>query len=98
MILYGGLVALFQAGSRHAASSIGMNFEEFSSIITGMFFLIVIASEFLVNYKYVFEGKAAIVVDKIKYYVTLPFNKIGELFKKMFNKKTMEVSKEDDKQ
>ena len=53
MILYSFLVALFQCGSRHAASYIGMSFEEFSSIITGMFFLVVIASEFFVNYKFV---------------------------------------------
>ncbi len=53
MILYSFLVALFQCGSRHAASYIGMSFEEFSSIITGMFFLVVIASEFFVNYKFI---------------------------------------------
>lgn len=96
MALYAGLVALFQCGSRHAASYIGMNFEEFSSIITGMFFLIVIASEFIVNYKFVFIDKAAIVVDKIKYYVCLPFNKVGGFFKRIFSKKKKDdASKED---
>lgn len=51
MILYAFLVAIFQCGSRHAASYMAMSSIDFSAIVTGMFFLVVIASEFFVNYK-----------------------------------------------
>ena len=50
MVLYAFLVAIFQCGSKHAASYMAMSSTEFSAIITGMFFLVVIASEFFVNY------------------------------------------------
>jgi len=51
MILYAVLVGIFQNGSTYAASSMGMSSSDFSNIITGMFFLVVIASEFFVNYE-----------------------------------------------
>ena len=57
MILYSFLVAIFQCGSRHAASYMAMNSTDFSAIVTGMFFLVVIASEFFVNYKIMLKGK-----------------------------------------
>lgn len=57
MILYSFLVAIFQCGSRHAASYMAMNSSDFSAIVTGMFFLVVIASEFFVNYKIMLKGK-----------------------------------------
>ena len=51
MVVYAFLVAFFQCGSTYAASSIGMSKVDFSAIVTGMFFLIVIACEFFVNYR-----------------------------------------------
>ena len=51
MILYATLVGIFDCGSRHAASTIGMSTSQFSAIVTGIFFLVVIASEFFVNYQ-----------------------------------------------
>ena len=57
MIIYAFLVAIFQCGSTHAASEIGMSKSEFSAIVTGMFFLVVIAGQFFVNYKIVFRKK-----------------------------------------
>ena len=57
MILYSFLVAIFQCGSRHAASYMAMNSSDFSAIVTGMFFLVVIASEFFVNYKIMLKGR-----------------------------------------
>ena len=51
MILYATLVGIFDCGSRHAASTIGMSTSQFSAIVTGIFFLIIIASEFFVNYQ-----------------------------------------------
>ena len=57
MILYSFLVAIFQCGSRHAASYMAMNSTEFSAIVTGMFFLVVIATEFFVNYKIMLKGR-----------------------------------------
>ena len=51
MILYATLVGIFDCGSRHAASTIGMSTTQFSAIVTGIFFLIVIATEFFVNYQ-----------------------------------------------
>ena len=56
MILYGFLVAIFKCGSTNAASYVGMNKTNFSAIVTGMFFLMVIASEFFVNYKIMLKG------------------------------------------
>ena len=60
MLIYAFLVAIFQCGSTHAASEIGMSKSEFSSIVTGMFFLVVIASQFFVNYKIVIRKKETI--------------------------------------
>ena len=57
MILYGFLVAFFQRGSTKAASYAAISKTEFSAIVTGMFFLIVIATEFFVNYKIMFDKK-----------------------------------------
>ncbi|MBE6133609.1 MAG: ABC transporter permease [Erysipelotrichaceae bacterium] len=57
MILYSFLVGIFQCGSRHAASYMAMNSTDFSAIVTGMFFLVVIASEFFVNYKIMKKDK-----------------------------------------
>ena len=57
MILYGFLVAFFQRGSTKAASYAGISKTDFASIVTGMFFLIVIATEFFVNYKVVIKKK-----------------------------------------
>ena len=57
MIIYAFLVAIFQCGSTHAASEIGMSKSEFSAIVTGMFFLVIIASQFFVNYKIVLYKK-----------------------------------------
>ena len=58
MILYGFLVAFFQRGSTKAASYAGISKADFAAIVTGMFFLIVISTEFLVNYKFIFDKKA----------------------------------------
>ena len=55
IIIYSALVALFQCGSVNAASYIGLSYEYFSSIITGLFFLLVIASSFTVNFKIVWD-------------------------------------------
>ena len=57
MFIYALLVGIFQCGSTHAASEIGMSKDEFSAIVTGMFFLVVIASQFFVNYRIVFRKK-----------------------------------------
>ena len=76
MILFAALVAFFQCGSTQAASSIGISFEEFSKIITGMFFLIVIASEFFVNYKVVLEK------DKLHKFIQTIKDDYGYLFAK----------------
>ena len=51
MIIYAILVAFFQKGSTNAASAVGISKDNFSSIIVGIFFLIIIATEFFVNYK-----------------------------------------------
>ena len=57
MFIYALLVGIFQCGSTHAASEIGMSKDEFSAIVTGMFFLVVIASQFFVNYRIVIRKK-----------------------------------------
>ena len=57
MILYGFLVAFFQRGSTKAASYAAISKTDFSAIVTGLFFLIVIATEFFVNYKIVINKK-----------------------------------------
>ena len=88
MILYSGLVAFFQCGSRHAASYVNMSFEEFSSIITGMFFLIVIASEFFVNYKIIFCDKIARFLNKI----SAPFIKVGRIIGAFFRRISQKIS------
>lgn len=73
MIMYAFLVGIFQCGSRHAASTIGMNYTDFSSIITGVFFLVVIATEFFVNYKVKLKGKEEVVkVNKVADPLTVP--------------------------
>ena len=68
MILYGFLVAFFQRGSTKAASYAAISKTEFSAIVTGMFFLIVIATEFFVSYNFFIEedSKLRVFVDNIK--------------------------------
>ena len=68
MILYGFLVAFFQRGSTKAASYAAISKTEFSAIVTGMFFLIVIATEFFVSYNLFIEedSKLRVFVDNIK--------------------------------
>ncbi|MBR5996629.1 MAG: ABC transporter permease [Bacilli bacterium] len=65
MILYGFLVAFFQRGSTKAASYAAISKTEFSAIVTGMFFLIVIATEFFVNYRIVKNQKNVIEEDNL---------------------------------
>ena len=57
MTFYAFLVSIFQRGSINAASYINMDKDSFSAIVTGMFFLVVIATEFFVNYKIMFIHK-----------------------------------------
>ncbi len=66
MLIYAVLVAIFQRGSTKAASYVGINKSDFSAIVTGMFFLIVIATEFFVNYRIVFDedSKLKHLIDK----------------------------------
>jgi hypothetical protein len=68
MVVYAFLVAFFQCGSTYAASSIGMSKTDFSAIVTGMFFLIVIATEFFVNYRWLIDedSKLKPFVEKCK--------------------------------
>ena len=68
MVVYALLVAFFQCGSTYAASSIGMSKTDFSAIVTGMFFLIVIATEFFVNYKMLIDDDSKLkpFVEKCK--------------------------------
>lgn len=51
IIVYSLLVAFFSRGAFNAASHIGIDTTYFSGIITGVFFLIVIATEFITNYR-----------------------------------------------
>ena len=64
MILYATLVGIFDCGSRHAASTIGMSTSQFSAIVTGIFFLVVIASEFFVNYQIKLKVKDEATLEK----------------------------------
>ena len=84
MALYAVLVAIFQCGSSKAASYVGISKSEFSAIVTGMFFLIIIATEFFINYKLLVneDSKLKPVVDKIDAF----FKKISDALKKFFNK------------
>lgn len=68
MIMYGFLVAFFQRGSTKAASYAAISKTEFSAIVTGMFFLIVIATEFFVSYHFLIEedSKLKVFVDNVK--------------------------------
>ena len=68
MIMYGFLVAFFQRGSTKAASYAAISKTEFSAIVTGMFFLIVIATEFFVSYHFLIEedSKLKVFVENIK--------------------------------
>lgn len=96
MIVYSFLVAFFQCGSKHAASYIGMSSSEFSAIVTGMFFLVVIASEFFVNYQLLAHRDTAVgkVLYQIKDFFVSLWNKIKgffvNLWKKIFKKKKKE--------
>ena len=73
MVIYAILVAIFQRGSTKAASYVGINKTDFSAIVTGMFFLIVIATEFFVNYRLVFDEDS-----KIKHFI----DRLLDFFKK----------------
>ncbi|MBO6261279.1 MAG: ABC transporter permease [Bacilli bacterium] len=68
MIMYGFLVAFFQRGSTKAASYAAISKTEFSAIVTGMFFLIVIATEFFVSYHFLIEedSKLKVFVENVK--------------------------------
>ena len=66
MLLYATLVGIFDCGSRHAASSIGMSTSQFSAIVTGIFFLVVIASEFFVNYQIKMKHKDNVNIEPVK--------------------------------
>ena len=66
MLLYATLVGIFDCGSRHAASTIGMSTSQFSAIVTGIFFLVVIASEFFVNYQIKLKHKENVNIEPIK--------------------------------
>ena len=67
MALYAVLVAVFQCGSSKAASYVGISKTEFSAIVTGMFFLIIIATEFFINYSVIVneDTKLKVFVDKM---------------------------------
>lgn len=53
------LVVFMQKGAAQVGSALNISGSvAFASVIVGMFFLLVIASEFLVNYKVIFRGKA----------------------------------------
>ena len=82
MLIYAVLVAIFQRGSTKAASYVGINKSDFSAIVTGMFFLIVIATEFFVNYRIVFDEDS-----KLKHLI----DKFLSLFKKK-NKEPIEAT------
>lgn len=79
MLLYAVLVAIFQRGSSKAASYVGISKSDFSSIVTGMFFLIVIATEFFVNYRFVFDEDS-----KLKHFI--------DKFLGLFKRKKKEVA------
>jgi len=51
VIIYSCLCGFFSKGAFNAASYVGMDQNIFSGIVTGLFFLIVIAFEFFANYK-----------------------------------------------
>ena len=86
MTIYAFLVAIFQCGSTHAASEIGMSKTEFSAIVTGMFFLVIIASQFFVNYKVLVnrDTKIGEFLYKVK-------NFFIDLWHKIFKKKDKNV-------
>ena len=84
MALYAVLVAMFQCGSGKAASYVGISRAEFSAIVTGMFFLIIIATEFFIDYKVLVkeDSKLKPVVDKINNF----FSKVGGAISRFFDK------------
>ena len=52
------LVVFMQKGAGQAATSFKIgDSNAFNGVITGIFFLLIIASEFFVNYKVIFKGK-----------------------------------------
>ena len=84
MILYAFLVAFFQRGSSNAASAVGISKANFSSIIVGIFFLIIIATEFFVNYRVLFK-------HPFSYYV-------HNLFRHKKNKEVLEIENIDNQE
>ena len=93
MGIYAFLVAIFQRGSTHAASEIGMSKGEFSAIVTGMFFLVIIACQFFVNYKIQVnkDTKVGSFLYSMKCFFIDLWNKIANWFKKLFKKKKKNV-------
>jgi len=85
MVLYAFLVSIFQRGSINAASYVNMNTEHFSAIVTGMFFLIVIATEFFVNYRIMFNkdeskpAKAKLAMETVPSYSSEPASEEAEV-------------------
>ena len=66
MIIYALLVAFFQKGSSNAASTVGISKDNFSAIIVGIFFLIIIATEFFVNYKVLLKHPLSYYKENLK--------------------------------
>ena len=85
MVLYAFLVAIFQCGSSKAASYVGISKVDFSAIVTGMFFLIIIATEFFINYKVLIneDSKLKPIVENIKAFFNRIKTAIGKFFKKI---------------
>ena len=97
MILYGFLVAFFQCGSTKAASYVGISKAYFSAIVTGMFFLIVIATGFLVNYKILVDDDTKLkrLLTRIKEWFGSIFAKVQIFFKKLFKRKEKEIEQDE---
>ena len=51
ILLYSSLVGIFERGTTCAATAINMSATQFSAIVTGVFFFIIIACEFFTNYQ-----------------------------------------------
>ena len=80
MVLYAFLVAVFQRGSINAASYVNMNTDHFSAIVTGMFFLVVIATEFFVNYSIMLKKNSNEKKDNSLQLQTVPsYEEIGDV-------------------
>ena len=71
--------------SINTARYVGISKSEFSAIVTGMFFLIIIATEFFINYKLLVneDSKLKPVVDKINNFFTKVSNGLDKFFNKI---------------